>query len=171
MTDSVSFVTRGEAATRVAGVRLAAALRPPACVILTGPLGAGKTAFSRGIAQGLGVDPADVSSPTFTLVNLHEGTVPLAHVDLYRLGTGEERVAEEELRECGILELLDGGERVVVVEWGERLAREALPGGYDVRIEPVTLGTGAEADARRITISPRGGFPPPPAPPPEDAPS
>lgn len=79
---------------------------------MVGSLGSGKTTFVRGLARGMGVR-GDVMSPTFQLVRLYPGPVPLAHVDLYRLGSAAE------LQDLGLDELLDQG--AVVVEWGDRL--------------------------------------------------
>ena len=81
-------------------------------VLLTGELGAGKTTFVRGVAQGIG-SHADVASPTFQLVRVYPGRVQLAHVDLYRVEDNAE------LSELGLDELADQG--AVVVEWGERM--------------------------------------------------
>ena len=81
-------------------------------VLLTGELGAGKTTFVRGVAQGTG-SKADVASPTFQLVRIYPGRVQLAHVDLYRVEHSHE------LRDLGLEELAEAG--AVVVEWGDRL--------------------------------------------------
>src|SRR6059036_2884753 len=74
----------------------------------------GKTVFARGLAAGLGVDPGEVRSPTFTLVNPYRGHFTVYHIDLYRIGTAED------LDELGLEEVL-GGDAVAVVEWAERL--------------------------------------------------
>jgi tRNA threonylcarbamoyladenosine biosynthesis protein TsaE len=87
-------------------------LRAGDIVLLTGELGAGKTTFVRGVAQGTG-SRAQVASPTFQLVRVYPGRIPLAHVDLYRVEN------EAELADLGLEELAEGG--AVVVEWGERL--------------------------------------------------
>ena len=106
--------SRSEADTIQIGAAMAASLRPGAVLLLSGDLGAGKTAFVRGLADGLGIDPADVTSPTFTLVHEHrQGRLPLVHVDLYRL----EKV---DLDELGMdSELAERG--VLAIEWAERL--------------------------------------------------
>ncbi len=115
MTTSPELVTTSPAATEAAGERLAARLRRGDLLRLEGPLGAGKTTFVRGLARGLG-STADVMSPTFQLVRIYPGPLPLAHADLYRIERGAELV------ELGFDELLDEG--VLVVEWGDRMAGE-----------------------------------------------
>ncbi len=77
-------VTHSEGETAALGRALGRRLQPGAVVLLTGPLGAGKTAFARGLADGLGCDGEDVSSPTFTIVQEYRGRGQLEHVDLYR---------------------------------------------------------------------------------------
>ena len=106
-------------------------------MLLHGDLGAGKTAFVRGLASGLGIDPGEVSSPTFVLVQHYRGAIPLTHVDLYRLDSA---AAVEDL---GLEELAEGG--VLAVEWAERLPRP-VDGSVSVKIED--MGN----DRRRITI-------------------
>lgn len=98
-------------------------LRTGDVVLLKGGLGAGKTTFVRGVAQGTG-SRADVASPTFQLVRVYPGRVQLAHVDLYRVENGAE------LRDLGLEELADQG--AVVVEWGDRLQVE---GAAEIEIE------------------------------------
>ena len=108
---------------------LAATLSAGDVVLLSGTLGAGKTAFVRGLAAGLGVNPADVSSPTFTIVHEYRGgRLVLYHADLYRL----ERTATEDigLEEMGVK---DG---VLAIEWPDRLTHD-LPGARHVRLEIV----------------------------------
>jgi len=108
--------TASEAETLEAGARLAAGLKPGDSVLLQGGLGAGKTVFVRGAARALGVDPGEVRSPTFTLVNIYPGRVPVYHVDLYRIEK------PEDLTELGLEEIL-GTDGVAMVEWSERLGR------------------------------------------------
>jgi tRNA threonylcarbamoyladenosine biosynthesis protein TsaE len=111
-----TITTQSEAETARAGQGLAASLQPGAVVLLSGDLGAGKTAFVRGLAEGLGIDPAEVSSPTFTLVQEYRGSqFPLYHVDLYRL-------QPIEVDDLGLDELtLQGG--ITAIEWPDRLPR------------------------------------------------
>ena len=123
---SRQFVSRSEEGTRNVARTLASELQPGATILLSGDLGAGKTAFVKGLAEGLGLDPDEVTSPTFILVHEYRGgRLPLIHVDLYRLDSAE-------LEEIGLdLDLAVSG--VVAVEWAERLARPIL-GATSVRI-------------------------------------
>ena len=109
-----ALISRSEEETRAAGESLAGSLRPGDAVLLSGDLGMGKTVFARGVAAGLGVDPGRVHSPSFTLVNLYSGRMPVYHIDLYRV----EKL--EDMDELGLEEIL-GGDGVAVVEWAERL--------------------------------------------------
>jgi len=97
-------------------------------VALVGPLGAGKTAFAKGLALGLGIDPAGVTSPTFAIASQYvaKGGRRFAHVDLYRLAS------VDELDAAGFLDLLEPG-AIVAVEWGDRFP-EALPRDH-LRVE------------------------------------
>ena len=83
-------------------------------LLLSGELGAGKTVFAKGLAAGLGIDPADVTSPSFTLVNVHEGRLRFYHVDLYRLESDRQV-------DLGLEEIFEDNKAVTVVEWAERL--------------------------------------------------
>ncbi len=113
-------------------------------LLLSGPLGAGKTVFVKGIAAALGLDPAKVTSPTFTLVNPYSGRLTLYHIDLYRLDEGASAAHAVDLDE-----LLTDEEAVLVIEWAERLGRYPLPGSV-WRI--VISGDGD--DPRSISIRP-----------------
>jgi tRNA threonylcarbamoyladenosine biosynthesis protein TsaE len=122
-----SLVTHSEDETASAGERLARSLSPGDVILLYGELGAGKTAFVRGLARGLGGQPDEVSSPTFTLIQEYaspRGT--LYHVDLYRLEPGE-------VDDLG-LEELAGGDGIVAIEWAERW-RGRPEDAIEVRIE------------------------------------
>ncbi|NBB99934.1 MAG: tRNA (adenosine(37)-N6)-threonylcarbamoyltransferase complex ATPase subunit type 1 TsaE [Bacteroidetes bacterium] len=111
--------TTSAAETRALGQRLAAALAPGAVVALHGALGAGKTQLVKGVAAGLGVDPAAVSSPTFTLIHEYAGAAPVYHMDGYRTKRPEEFLA------LGVEEYLYG-DGVCLIEWPERLG-DLLP--------------------------------------------
>ncbi|WP_395151040.1 tRNA (adenosine(37)-N6)-threonylcarbamoyltransferase complex ATPase subunit type 1 TsaE [uncultured Allofournierella sp.] len=124
------FETHSRTETVELGRRLAARLAPGSLVCFTGGLGAGKTAFTEGLAQGLGcTDP--VSSPTFAIVNYYRGPRPLAHFDLYRIAT------EEDLNAAGFYDYLDQG-AVVAAEWSENFAQLlALERPIQVDIQPL----------------------------------
>ncbi|MDP1568637.1 MAG: tRNA (adenosine(37)-N6)-threonylcarbamoyltransferase complex ATPase subunit type 1 TsaE [Vicinamibacterales bacterium] len=135
---SAPVVSGSERETRAIAAALAATLAPGAVLLLSGDLGAGKTAFVRGLAEGLGIDPGEVTSPTFTLVHQYDGgRLPLLHVDLYRLETAD-------LDELG-LDADVTGKGVLAVEWPDRLARVPA-GAVSVRIED------RGADARAIGV-------------------
>lgn len=125
------FRCEGAEATRVAAAALSRVLDETGLTLgLIGPLGAGKTAFVKGLAEGLGIDPAGVSSPTFVIANQYEwgDGGRLSHVDLYRLETSDQ------LDDVGFLDMLTPG-AVVAVEWADRLP-EALPSDrLEVRID------------------------------------
>lgn len=132
-------VTRSEAETAAVARELATTLRAGSILLLSGNLGAGKTAFVRGLAAGLGVDPEDVSSPTFTLIHEYRGgRLTLYHVDLYRL----ERAAAADLG----LEELGVSDGILAIEWPDRLSHE-LPDATAIRIDIV------DEETRRITIA------------------
>ncbi len=117
-----------------------------AIVLLSGPLGAGKTRFVKGLAGGLGIDPVRVQSPTFVLAQelpLSNGRA-LVHVDCYRIAS------EAELESAGLLDWLAPG-ALVVVEWAERVPR-AWPGD---RVE-ISFARGDGDDARTLEVSARG---------------
>ena len=129
--------TNSERETFALGENVAATLEPGTFVLLQGDLGAGKTAFVRGMAAGLGGSPDDVSSPTFVIIQHYKGRTPLVHVDLYRLDSA---AAVDDL---GLEELASGA--VVAIEWAERLPRP-IDGSVTVRIAD------SGNDSRRITI-------------------
>lgn len=107
------MITASETETEQAGERLGRELSPGALVLLYGDLGAGKTAFVRGLARGIGASPHEVSSPTFTIIQEYSGeTTTLYHVDLYRLEPGE-------VEDLGLDDLV-AGDGIVAIEWAER---------------------------------------------------
>jgi tRNA threonylcarbamoyladenosine biosynthesis protein TsaE len=138
---TVRYETASEAETSAVGERVASAVVPGDVILLYGELGAGKTAFVRGLARGLGAAQDEVSSPTFTLIQEYStrGGV-LFHVDLYRL-------KPEEVDDLGLDELMGAGS-VVAVEWPERW-RDPPSNTHDVRIAH------AGGDRRSITITNR----------------
>ena len=137
---SQRFITNGPEETEALGARLARALGPGAVVAFTGDLGAGKTAFVRGLARGLGYK-GRVTSPTFTIVNEYEGgRLPLFHFDLYRLGSADE------LFDIGWEDYLARG-GVCAVEWSERMEELLEPG--TIRVD---LRRGEDEDRRVITV-------------------
>lgn len=124
-----SLITHSEEETADAARTLAGTLKSGDVILLSGNLGAGKTAFVRGLATGLGISPEDVSSPTFTLVHEYRGgRLTLYHADLYRL----DKVATEDLG----LEEMGVSDGVLAIEWPDRLAH-ALPGAREIEIEIV----------------------------------
>jgi len=122
---------------------LAPELQPGDVLLLSGGLGAGKTCFTRGLGEGLGLDPESVLSPTFQLVReLRGGRLPLFHVDLYRLS------GPAEAGRLGLEEYFDG-DGVTVVEWPERLGALAPAHAWRVRFEAMDDGE------RRISLERR----------------
>jgi tRNA threonylcarbamoyladenosine biosynthesis protein TsaE len=134
----------GIEATLAAAQALAQSIGAEGLVLgLIGPLGAGKTAFAKGLAGGLGVDPTTVSSPTFVIANEYAAHGrKLAHVDLYRLESAAQ------LDDIGFVDMLDPG-AVVVVEWADRLP-DALPADrLELRISrQAEAGEAAGSDAQ-----------------------
>jgi tRNA threonylcarbamoyladenosine biosynthesis protein TsaE len=109
--------TASEEETEAVGRRLAAALPPRTVIALSGPLGAGKTVFARGVASGLGIDPAEVTSPTFVyLVDYPEGRVPFVHADLYRFGDVPAEYAEVAFESIGLDAAIES-DAITLVEW------------------------------------------------------
>lgn len=128
---SAELVLETPEAVEALGARVARALGPGEAVCLSGPLGAGKTTLARGLIRALAGPDEDIPSPTFTLVQLYEGSgFPIAHFDLYRLGR------TEEAEELGLDEALDEG--AAVIEWPERLGARLPADRLDIvlSIEP-----------------------------------
>ena len=131
------YRTESAAQTEALGRELGAKLRPGSVVAFRGGLGMGKTAFTRGLAQGLGCT-GRVTSPTFTIVNEYDGPTPLFHFDMYRLPDADA------LFDIGWEDYLDRG-GVCAVEWSENVT-EAMEGAVSVTIDVLGENT------RRITI-------------------
>jgi tRNA threonylcarbamoyladenosine biosynthesis protein TsaE len=130
LTEGLRVESSSEADTGRLGAALAGIVGPSAVIGLVGPLGAGKTRLSRAIAEGLGVDPGAISSPTFVLIHEYEGRLPVFHFDAYRL---ESLRAFEEL---GVSDYWRAG-GVCLVEWADRV-RELLPAdAWWITIEPM----------------------------------
>ena len=142
----MEYICRGEAETEALGQRLAGTFAPGTMLAFQGGLGMGKTAFTRGLARGLGY-PGRVTSPTFTIVNEYDSPgqrLPLFHFDMYRLGSSED------LFDIGWEDYLDRG-GLCAVEWSERVT-EALPEGTVF----ITIARRPESeDWRSVTLGER----------------
>jgi tRNA threonylcarbamoyladenosine biosynthesis protein TsaE len=129
--------------TKALGGRLALLLRAGDLLVLSGPLGAGKTALVQGIGAGLEVE-GRIASPTFVIARVHPGRLPLVHVDAYRLGS---------LAEVDDLDLdVYAADVVTAVEWGAGLVEQLVEARLEVAIERF-----AESEERLITLVPHGG--------------
>ncbi|MBM3310738.1 MAG: tRNA (adenosine(37)-N6)-threonylcarbamoyltransferase complex ATPase subunit type 1 TsaE [Candidatus Aminicenantes bacterium] len=134
------FRTRSEAGTLRLAKRFGRSLAGDEVVFLIGELGAGKTVFAKGVAAGLGLRSVrDVCSPTFTLLNVYQARVPVYHLDLYRLGGGEE------VRDLGFEDYVGAG--VILVEWGEKVDFPLSAVRVTIEVEP--------GGGRRITVEGR----------------
>lgn len=147
-----AFLGRREIATsdgmELLGLRIGEQLEPGDLIILTGPLGAGKTTFTRGLAEGLGVR-GPVQSPTFVIARTHPslvGRAPLVHVDAYRLGSAAE------LDDLDV----DLVHSVVVIEWGRGMADAVADAWWDIELErPVGVAGDDVADEDLDADAPR----------------
>ena len=137
---SLTIVSTSTEETQALGRRLAPALQAGDLIALEGPLGAGKTCFVQGLAQGLAV-AGRVASPTFIVMRCHPGPVTLYHADAYRLSSAEE------LLDVGLEDWL--GQGVVALEWADRVA-EALP------LDHLTVRLEGRDHERRITMTAHG---------------
>jgi tRNA threonylcarbamoyladenosine biosynthesis protein TsaE len=132
--------------TRAFGARLAAVLRPGDLVVLTGPLGAGKTALVQGIGAGLHV-LGDVTSPTFVIARVHKGPVPLVHADAYRLGDRPDPRGEIDDLDLDA----SADDSVTVVEWGAGMVERLNDEYLEVRIDRL------DDETRLIELFAHGG--------------
>src|SRR5436853_2367815 len=140
---SDELVSNDERETFDIGVHIGSQLSGGEIILLNGRLGAGKTMLVKGIAHALGIDEEEVTSPSFTLVNLHDGRLLLYHIDLYRLNEGASAAHAVDLDE-----ILTDESAVVIIEWAERMGRYPLP-PYVLRVSI----TGDGDAPRRISIS------------------
>ena len=136
----MEYLSHNTEETEALGQQLAERLRPGDVIAYLGDLGAGKTAFTRGLARGLGCT-GRVTSPTFTIVNEYEGPIPLFHFDMYRLGDADE------LFDIGWDEYLSRG-GICAVEWSERITEEIPTDAITVTI----CRCEENDDWRRITV-------------------
>lgn len=137
----LQLITTSVEETEKIGQKLGELARPGMLILLTGELGAGKTAFARGVARGLGVK-GPVTSPSFTLVEEYNGRIPLYHMDVYRLNS------PDELIDIGYEEYVDG-DGICLIEWGN-LVREILPeDNLEIKIDGV-------GDKRTMAFLPHG---------------
>jgi len=139
---AIQLETASPEETLALGERLGQAARPGDCVALIGQLGAGKTLLVKGIARGLGIAPAEITSPTFVLIHQHFGRLPLYHLDAYRLSDSNEMLA------AGTEEALYGN-GLSAIEWADRIA-DILP--VD-RLEIAITITGPDARSLRLRPS------------------
>ena len=135
----LEFTTFSPEQTEALAEKLAETLKGGEVIAYTGGMGAGKTAFTRGLAAGLGV-PDSVSSPTFALVNEYTGRLKLIHFDMYRVETWDD------LYSTGFFDFLDSG-LVLAIEWSENIENALPEGCIHVDIRP-----GEQEDQRHITI-------------------
>ncbi len=138
--DTIEITTASVEGTQAFGARLGELLQPGDVVALNGPLGSGKTTLMQGIAQGLGVDPEKVKSPTFVLMREYQGRVPLIHLDGYRLEGAPQAAWLDQ-------DLLWSPRKVTVAEWAQRFEGVLPPSAVTVTLEHVS------ANRRRLGLS------------------
>jgi tRNA threonylcarbamoyladenosine biosynthesis protein TsaE len=138
-----AWASQNEGETFSLGVGIGESLAGGEVILLDGPLGAGKTVLVKGIAHALGVDETEVTSPSFTLVNIYHGRLLIYHIDLYRLNEGAAAAHAVDLDE-----LMADEKAVVIIEWAERMGRYPVPAnGWHISI----AGDGEEP--RRISLN------------------
>jgi tRNA threonylcarbamoyladenosine biosynthesis protein TsaE len=136
----MTAISHSEAETEAFASELGERLKPGDVIAFRGGLGAGKTAFTRGLAKGMGLDSMDVSSPTFALLNIYKNAeTELRHFDMYRV------MSPEALYSTGFYDYLDQT-GVLAIEWSENIAEELPENAITVTIEPLDENT------RRITV-------------------
>lgn len=141
-TTNIQLTTRSVRETEDVGRSIATVLQQGDLIALVGPLGAGKTQFTRGLAAGLGANPRLVASPTFVLVQEYAARIPLVHIDAYRINS------LADLESIGFTpELL--AQSVTVIEWADRIEEELPADRLEIELEH-------DQDSRRIVIVPHG---------------
>ncbi len=124
-----TFLSKSINETLRLGHKIGKLIEPPLFIALIGPLGAGKTLITKGLAKGLGINPDEVNSPTFTIMNIYDAKFPVYHYDLYRMET------EQDLEALGLTEFFDSPEAVVLAEWAEK-GESFYPSDYlTIRLE------------------------------------
>jgi tRNA threonylcarbamoyladenosine biosynthesis protein TsaE len=148
--ETLSLTLASEAETVALGRRLAAALAPGDAVMLTGPLGAGKSALARAIVRArLGEPDAAVPSPSYTLVNVYDtADAEIWHADLYRLADAEEAL------ELGLIDAL--AHAILIVEWPDRLGAALPARRLEIRLDPLPGATAGRDEPRAARITPVG---------------
>jgi tRNA threonylcarbamoyladenosine biosynthesis protein TsaE len=136
------FISSSPDETFNLGHQIGARLEGGEILLLSGPLGAGKTIFVKGVCAGLGIEEEEVTSPSFTLVNPHAGRLLLYHLDLYRLDEGASAAHAVDLDE-----LLSNEQGVIIIEWAERMGNYPLP----ENVWRIAI-TGDGDDPRKISI-------------------
>jgi tRNA threonylcarbamoyladenosine biosynthesis protein TsaE len=137
------WLSRGPDETFNIGKQVGGKLSGGEILLLDGALGAGKTIFVKGIAAALEINPEEVTSPSFTLVNPYAGRLPLFHIDLYRLEQGAAAAHAVDLEE-----LLSDERAVIAIEWGDRLGKYPLPSN----VWHITI-SGDGAESRKIKLA------------------
>lgn len=140
------YYTSGPAETFDLGKKIAQSVGDGSVIAMFGGMGMGKTAFTRGLAEGLGIDPKNVSSPTFAIVHEYIGKRTLYHFDMYRIESWDD------LYSTGFFDYLDSG-GVIAVEWSENI-ENALPDGYI----KISFKKGENDNDRIITVDGGNGF-------------
>ena len=140
------YYTSGPAETFDLGKKIAHSVSDGSVIAMFGGMGMGKTAFTRGLAEGLGIDPKNVSSPTFAIVHEYSGERTLYHFDMYRIESWDD------LYSTGFFDYLDSG-GVIAVEWSENI-ENALPDGY----VKISFEKGKGDNDRIITVDGGNGF-------------
>ena len=140
------YYTSGPAETFDLGKKIAQSVSDGSVIAMFGGMGMGKTAFTRGLAEGLGIDPKNVSSPTFAIVHEYSGERTLYHFDMYRIESWDD------LYSTGFFDYLDSG-GIIAVEWSENI-ENALPDGY----VKISFEKGEGDNDRIITVDGGNGF-------------